>query len=81
MLNQVFLKTYSTQFDEIIVTFTDQNGILLGIADKINLTLTLNIVELSNTTIFYRNKNKNMLKDMDIYHLRENIKNNYWIQG
>ena len=81
MLNQVFLKTYSTQFDEIIVTFTDQNGRLLGIADKINLTLTLNIVELSNTTIFYRNKNKNMLKDMDIYHLRENIKNNYWIQG
>ena len=77
----MFLKTYSTQFDEIIVTFTDQNGRLLGIADKINLTLTLNIVELSNTTIFYRNKNKNMLKDMDIYHLRENIKNNYWIQG
>ena len=81
MLNQVFLKTYSTHFDEIIVTFTDQNGRLLGIADKINLTLTLNIVELCNTTIFYRNKNKNMLKDMDIYHLRENIKNNYWIQG
>ena len=25
--NLVFLKTYNTQFDEIIITFTNQNGI------------------------------------------------------
>ena len=24
--NLVFLKTYSSEFDEIIITFTDQNG-------------------------------------------------------
>ena len=24
--NLVFLKTYNTEFDEIILTFTDQNG-------------------------------------------------------
>ena len=36
--NLVFLKTYDTDFDEIIVTFTDQNGRLLEIQDKLNLT-------------------------------------------
>ena len=38
----VFLKTYNTEFDEIIKTFTDQNGRLLGIEDKVNLTLFIN---------------------------------------
>ena len=40
--NLVFLKTYNTEIDEIIVTFTDQNGRLLEIEDKVNLTLLLN---------------------------------------
>ena len=39
--NLVFLKTYNTQFDEII-TFTDQNGRPLAIEDKVNLTLLVN---------------------------------------
>ena len=26
-------------------------------------------------------RTKNMLKDMDFYHLLENIRNSYWIQG
>ena len=30
--NLVFLKTYSSGFDEIIITFTDQNGRPLEIA-------------------------------------------------
>ena len=38
----VFLKTYNTEFDEIIVTFTDQNGRPLEIEDKFNLKLVIN---------------------------------------
>ena len=40
--NLVFLKTYNTEFDEIIITFTDQNGRSLEIEDKFNLTLIFN---------------------------------------
>ena len=40
--NLVFLKTYSTEFDEIIITFTDQNVRPLEIEDKVNLTLLIN---------------------------------------
>ena len=40
--NLVFLKTYNTEFDEIIITFTDQNSRPLEIKDKINLTLVIN---------------------------------------
>ena len=39
--NLVFLKTYNTEFDEII-TYTDQNGRPLEIEDKINLILLVN---------------------------------------
>ena len=38
----VFLKTYNTEFDEIIITFMDQNGRPLEIEDKVNLTLLIN---------------------------------------
>ena len=38
----VFLKTYNTEFDEIIITFTDQNGRSLEKLDKVNLTLLIN---------------------------------------
>ena len=37
--NLVFLKTYNTEFYEIIIIFTDQNGTPLEIEDKISLTL------------------------------------------
>ena len=30
-INLVFLKTYNTEFDEIIITFTAQNGRMLEI--------------------------------------------------
>ena len=40
--NLVFLKTFSTEFDEIIITFTDQNGRPLEIEDKVNLKLLIN---------------------------------------
>ena len=40
--NLVFLKNYNTEFDKIIITFTDQNGRPLEIADKLSLTLLIN---------------------------------------
>ena len=40
--NLVFLKTYNTEFDEIIIKFTDQNSRPLEIEDKVNLTLLIN---------------------------------------
>ena len=40
--NLVFLKTYNTDSDEIIVTFTDQNGRPLEVEDRVSLTLLIN---------------------------------------
>ena len=40
--NLVFSKTYNTEFDEIIIKFTDQNSRPLEIEDKVNLTLLIN---------------------------------------
>ena len=40
--NLVYLKTYNTKFNEIIITFTDQNGTPLEIEDKVSLTLLIN---------------------------------------
>ena len=40
--NLPFLKTYNTEFDDIMIAFTDQNCRLLEIKDKVNLTLLIN---------------------------------------
>ena len=40
--NLVFLKTHSTEFDEIIITFTGQNGRLFQTEDIVNLALLIN---------------------------------------
>ena len=40
--NLVFLKTYNTEFDESIITFTDWNIKPLEIEDKVSLTLLIN---------------------------------------
>ena len=40
--NLAFLKTCSTEFNEIIITLTDQNGRLLEIKDKVISTLLIN---------------------------------------
>ena len=40
--NLLFLKTYNTDFNEIMITFTDQNCRSLEIEDKVNLTLLIN---------------------------------------
>ena len=55
-INLVFLKTCNTEFDEIIITFTDQNIRPLEIEDKVNLILLLLIKR--NGTTFYGTKNK-----------------------
>ena len=56
-----FSSTFNLEFDEIIITFTDQNGRSLEIEDKVNLKLLIKkqeFFELMNTAIFYRIKNK-----------------------
>ena len=39
--NLVFLKTYNTEFDETIITFTNKNATPLEIKDKVNLKLLI----------------------------------------
>ena len=36
--NLMFLKTYNTKFDKIIITFTNQNGRPVEIKDKVNIS-------------------------------------------
>ena len=38
----VFLKTYNTEFDEIITKFTDPNGRHVEIEDRVNFPLLIN---------------------------------------
>ena len=40
--NLVFLKAYNSEFDEIIITFTEQNDGPLEIEGKVNSTLLIN---------------------------------------
>ena len=39
--NHIFLKTFNSEYDEIIVWFTDQNSNALEIEDRINLTVVI----------------------------------------
>ena len=39
--NHIFLKTFNSKYDEIIVWFTDQNCQPLEIEDRINLTMVI----------------------------------------
>ena len=39
--NHIFLKTFNSEYNEIIVWFTDQNSNLLEIEDRINLTMVI----------------------------------------
>ena len=39
--NHIFLKTFNSEYDEIVVSFTDQNGKPLEIEDRINLTMVI----------------------------------------
>ena len=68
----MFLKTYNTKFDELIITFTDQSGRPLETDDKLNLTMLINKWKCDN--IVCNQEQENVLNDMDFDHLRENIK-------
>ena len=37
--NNIFLKTFNSEYDEIIIWFTDQNSEPLEIEDRVNLTM------------------------------------------
>ena len=39
--NHTFLKTFNSEYDEIIAWFTDQNSKPLEIEDRINLTMVI----------------------------------------
>ena len=39
--NHIVLKTFNSEYDEIVVWFTDQNSKLLEIEDRINLTMVI----------------------------------------
>ena len=39
--NQIFLKTFNSEYDKIILWFTDQNSKPLEIEDRINLTMVI----------------------------------------
>ena len=39
--NHIFLKTFDSEYDEIVVWFTDQNSEPLEIEDRINLTMVV----------------------------------------
>ena len=54
-------------FDEIIITFTDQNCKPLEIEDKANLTLLINKQKFKD--ILQNQEQENMLLDMEIHYL------------
>ena len=44
-------KNYNTKFDEIMIPFSDQNGRPLEIEDKVDLTLLINKLEMTQYSI------------------------------
>ena len=51
IVNLVFLKTYNTKLDKIIITTTDENIRPLVIKDKVNLTLVIKLTEMARCSI------------------------------
>ena len=58
----MFLETYSSNFDNIIITFTDQND-KIKIAKLIWNCLLIN----RNDTLFYRTKNKKICQQIYVF--------------
>ena len=52
----VFVKDYNTKFDEIFITFTDQNGIPLETGGKVNLTLFIKRKKKTQYSIAWRTR-------------------------
>ena len=52
--NLVFLKTYNAEFDEIIITFTDQNERPFEVEDTVNLKLLTNSLKTAAKIIIHK---------------------------
>ena len=63
----MLLKTYNTEFEEILIRFMDQNDRPLEI--EVNLRLLVNKQKLR--VIVKKREQENMSRDMDFYHLRK----------
>ena len=59
----MFLKTYDTDFDHIVIIFTDQNARPLEIESKADLILLIN--KNKRHVILQNQEHENTLKDMD----------------
>ena len=74
--NFIFFRTFYAEFDEIIITFMDQNGRPLEIEDKVNLKL------LTMRQYSIEPRTRKYFKDINFYHLRAifitNTTNNCW---
>ena len=71
--NLIFLKKYSTDFHDVTIIFTNQNGSPLEVEDKVNLTLLIidKILLMEMVRYSTEPKTENLLKDMSFYHLEE----------
>ena len=63
------MKTYNTDCNEIIIKFTDQNGLLLEKENQVNSTLLNN--QQKWHIFLYNQERQNISKDMDFSHSRE----------
>ena len=71
--NLVFLKTYITEFDQIIIPFIDQNVRPLETEEEINSTLLIDVT-------FYTTKTKKYVKQYGFLLLLRKHRKNYWVQ-
>ena len=67
LTNLVFLKMYNTEFDEIVIIFTDQNGRPLEIEYKVHLRLHINDEKCGD--VLLNEEQENLLRDIDFDHL------------
>ena len=64
--NHIFLKTFNSEYDQIIVWFTNQNSQPLEIEDRINITMVIKWrLYIYKWAIQLNQEIKYMLKDMD----------------
>ena len=70
--NLVFSETYNTEFDKIIITFMDQNGTLLEIEDKANLTV---LIKTTKKNKKQNNNNKKCVKGYGSLSFARNLSN------
>ena len=73
--NLVFSKTDNTEFDDIIITFTDQNGTLSEVEDKVHLAWLINNIEMA--CHFTEPRTRKYLKGYGLLTFGRNLSNKY----